>query len=191
MGLRLFLLFLYSLTGPSCAYKWGHGNKRLPENMTTVAVDFFENQTPETGVEEIFTNALIKELRRSGFAIVTDKSRAEGYFKGKILDLTTRGQTTTGGFLDSEGQSIPGATLHTVWDVNGTVELSLFSTTDNRKVWSSTYRQHGSFRGALLRQFGLRSSNALYNQSLKEHSIQELAAELVEEAFDKMTEVIP
>jgi len=184
----LLPFFCIALSLSSCSYNWGHQGKKLPGDMKVVAVNFFENQTPEVGVEEIFTNTLIKELRRSGLLSVKGEANADGYFQGKILDLSTRGSATTSGFENADGTPIPGAALHTVWTINCTIEISLYSLPERKRVWTSTFRQRSSYRGPSLKKFGLRSSNALYNQSLKEQNVRALASELIEEAFDKMTE---
>ena len=66
--------------------------------------------------------------------------------------------------------------------------LKLVTAADNKRVWQTTLRGQQDYRGPLLKNFGVRSSNPLYNQSAREQTLSLIAKDMMNDAFDRMTE---
>ena len=64
------------------------GNASLPAGIKTVHVTLFENRTGESGAENTFTNAFIKELLMKTDAQVTDEAHAGGFITGTIRSIS-------------------------------------------------------------------------------------------------------
>ena len=70
----------------ACGYQFA-GRGDLPGGIQTLSVRILENRTSETGVETIFTSALINELNRRRRGSVVDETRANGVLQGAIESL--------------------------------------------------------------------------------------------------------
>jgi len=67
----------------ACGYQFA-GRGDLPGGIQTLSIRILENRTSETGVEIIFSNALINELNRRRRGSVVEDSRADGVLQGAI-----------------------------------------------------------------------------------------------------------
>ena len=67
----------------ACGYRFtGSGN--LPGGIQTIAIEIFENRTPETGLENIITNDLIFEFSRRGRRVQKNSKEADAVLTGVI-----------------------------------------------------------------------------------------------------------
>ena len=67
----------------ACGYRFtGSGN--LPGGIQTIAIEIFENRTPETGLENIITNDLIFEFSRRGRRVQKYSKEADAVLTGVI-----------------------------------------------------------------------------------------------------------
>lgn len=183
--MRLIMLNLLLLSS-SCAYNWGHGSRALPNGYKSVFVEIFDNRTQEVGVEIDFTNALIKEIERSGFAVVTDKSSAELILSGTILSVTYTGSASSTGsdaFPDN-----PTASLFKNYVFRAMTSLKARRSSDDKVIWSTNVDGSTSYQSSNLTQAGLRASNPLYNQSSRKQTAKLVAKDMMTEAFDRLTE---
>jgi len=185
-SLRSLCVLLF-LGVQSCGYNWGHYNRALPEGYKTVFVDVFDNKSQEPVAEILFTNAIIKELQRSGFVLVRDKSRAEVVLKGTVMTVAFAGLNSTTSFSDAQNQAFR-SSLFTQYQVNIASNLKLYRAIDNKMLWQTTVRGGKTYFGPRLTNAGLRSSNPLYNQSARKRTMKVVAQEMMNEAFDRMTE---
>lgn len=92
----LWMVFLVTAAG--CGYRFS-ASGRIGDNITTVSVTMLENQTAETGVENIFTNDLIFEFMKNGNTIA-EHDTADAVLSGSIdaMPMETvsyRGQITS------------------------------------------------------------------------------------------------
>jgi hypothetical protein len=194
--MRAFLLiFFIFLT--HCGYNWGYQNRSLPGGHKTVFVEMFKNQTQTPGIEAYFTDALNRELERSGFVTVTTKDKAELILEGEIIIVNNRGTATINSFLAKDfsnpdpdlrtTRKFP-ASMFTGYNVQVVTNVKAVRARDDRSIWQTSLNGQQNYRGALLLKQGVRSSNVLYNHSRKKQTIKLVAKDMMNEAFDRLTE---
>lgn len=186
----VYCLLLLSLC--QCGYNWGHGKRTLPGGHKTVFVEIFENNTKEVGAEFAFTNALSKELERSGFVIVTTKNQAEVIIQGTILEVLNVDSASQPDFfaVDYQNMSAQGysASFFTNYSMVVASNLKAVRSRDEQVIWQTNLRGQKDYRGSLLKKQGIRSSNVLYNQSRRKQTMALIAEDMMREAFDRLTE---
>jgi len=194
--MKLILLSLL-LSLCQCGYNWGHQTRELPGGHKTVYVEMFENQTSEVGLEAQFTNALIQELERSKFALVTSKYMAEVVISGSILSATVVGSGSDVNFVAKDFSSATPtqrtstaytASYFSTYGMSVVTNLKVTRSRDKQLIWQSSVTGRKSFQAALLKKQGVRSSNVLYNQARKKQTIKLIAKEMMSDAFDRLTE---
>jgi outer membrane lipopolysaccharide assembly protein LptE/RlpB len=100
--LGLALLGVVLLSG--CGYHVVGRGSQLPSEWKTIAVPAFKNDTRHYRIEQIFTEAVIREfITRTKYHIIQDQSAADGVLRGEVLTVeaspvlfdATTGQVTT------------------------------------------------------------------------------------------------
>lgn len=81
----LWVVLIFSFVISGCGYRF-LGSGSLPEGIEKVHVNILENSTSETGVENIFTNAIRYEFIRQKKSAV--KEAADGVLSGEIKSLS-------------------------------------------------------------------------------------------------------
>jgi hypothetical protein len=129
--------FILSIFG-SCGYKFSGGGL-LPGKTKLVAVQMFENKTFESGVENIFANALSIELVEKSDSDVVQFEDADAYFKGvvKSISISTLTRTSTDAVIERRVSAVidlqlidkEGNVLWSVKDFDGDEEYQV--TTEN------------------------------------------------------------
>ncbi len=78
---------LLGLTGPGCGYALvGAGKGTLPEEIRTVFVRTFVNETTRVGLEQLLTDAVLRELSaRSRLKPASKESAADAELKGRLV----------------------------------------------------------------------------------------------------------
>ncbi len=160
-------------------------------------VEMFKNQTQTPGIEAYFTDALNRELERSGFVTVTTKDKAELILEGEIIIVNNRGTATINSFLAKDfsnpdpdlrtTRKFP-ASMFTGYNVQVVTNVKAVRARDDRSIWQTSLNGQQNYRGALLLKQGVRSSNVLYNHSRKKQTIKLVAKDMMNEAFDRLTE---
>lgn len=187
--------FLFGLS--QCGYNWGHQTRKLPGGHRSVYVEMFENQTSEVGLESNFTQALMNELERSGFAIVTSKDQAELILQGNVLNAQV-----IGGYADpsnfyeknytttdpSQKSKIYTASFFYSYTVTLSANLKAIRSRDKQVIWQTNVNGSKDFQSSRLKRQGVRSSNVLYNQARKKETIKLVTKEMMSDAFDRLTE---
>lgn len=88
----------------ACGYHVAGRASQLPSDWKTIAVPAFKNHTRHYRIEQIFTEAVIREfLTRTKYHIIQDQSAADGVLHGEVLTIeatpvlfdATTGQVTT------------------------------------------------------------------------------------------------
>ena len=88
-GVRLWLcLFCLGLCG--CAGRWGYSNDSLfPENVRSVCLKMFDNQSFRRGIEYDLSDALAKRIElETPYKIVSDAGRADTVISGQIISIS-------------------------------------------------------------------------------------------------------
>lgn len=85
MRILLVLLSLCLLVS-GCGYRVADSARELPQGVARLYVETVENKTLEPFVEDLMTNALVKELgRRQGVQVVSGRTLAQAVLSGRIL----------------------------------------------------------------------------------------------------------
>ena len=82
----VLLLFMFF---PACGYRFAGGGS-FPAGITSVCISILENRTSETGMENIFTNALIYEVIRDRRVALTSRDKADALLSGVIESINTQ-----------------------------------------------------------------------------------------------------
>jgi outer membrane lipopolysaccharide assembly protein LptE/RlpB len=80
------LLFILPLAG--CGYNFSGGGQ-LPDNVTRICVQVFDNKTSETGLENRIANDIIYYFTRFENVALVDKEEAQATLTGVILSSST------------------------------------------------------------------------------------------------------
>lgn len=182
-----------SLTLASCAYKLGYGYKELPRGIKTLHVPVFKNDTMEVGPEVSFTNQLVQELKRAQVAKILGSKQAEGLLEGRIIRITRQQKTYESkdiGEVKTTGMvNLPeGAYVATEFLLKIKLELLLKRSDTKQVVWKQWFEDERVYSTARLALEGINTSNPNYTDSEDERVINELAAIMMEEAVDRLTE---
>lgn len=193
-------LLLLSLS--SCGYNWGHKGRQLPGGHKTVYIETFKNRSEDVGAEAAFTKALMRELERSGFAIVTSKNAAELMITGEIISTNVVSAGSEPGFVSqnyvSDTDTVQDETLNThtnynasfftIFILSATANIRAVRLRDQQVLWRTNISGSRTYRGSRLKKQGLRSSNVLYNHSRRKQTMELIANNMMSEAFDRLTE---
>jgi len=82
----IFLLFMFF---PACGYRFA-GSGSFPAGIESVCISILENRTSETGMENIFTNALIYEVIRDKRVTLTSRGKADALLCGVIESMNIK-----------------------------------------------------------------------------------------------------
>jgi hypothetical protein len=84
--IAVLLLVVISFSG--CGYRFS-GDRNPVIDIKTVHIPPMTNTTTKVGIETQFTNDMIYEVNRNGYADVVDRDMAEAVLTGVIRDLRT------------------------------------------------------------------------------------------------------
>lgn len=181
----LMLATALSLTG--CAYRLGSPDRSLPGGYRQVYIPVFKNKSMEPGIEVAFTNSLIQEFERTKIGRVTEASQAEVLVEGVITSVTyaKSGTDLTG---DKSTPLPMGAVLATQYQILVTADVTLKRNSDKSVLWTGTFNGERTYQAPQVTTAGVNTVNPLYNLSARRQNIDQIAAEMMSEAHDRMTE---
>jgi outer membrane lipopolysaccharide assembly protein LptE/RlpB len=79
----IWAVIIIPLFFSACGYRFA-GSGNLPGGIQTIAIEIFENRTPETGLENTITNGLIYEFTRKGRKVQKNSKMADAILTGVI-----------------------------------------------------------------------------------------------------------
>ena len=79
----IWAVIIIPLFFSACGYRFS-GSGNLPGGIQTIAIEIFENRTPETGLENTITNGLIYEFTRKGRSVQKNSKQADAVLTGVI-----------------------------------------------------------------------------------------------------------
>jgi len=177
------LTFIFS----GCAYHAGSGDRHIPGGYHAISVPIFKNKTPETGIEVYFTNSLIREIERSRVGRVADPENSQVTLEGTIDSVKYVGAAENPGTTDQT--FIPNNTvLYTSYQIVVVANLVLKRNSDKKVLWQAKFQKQSSYQTPDIGIIGLTGANALYNASAHYQNIELLAADMMSEAHDRLTE---
>jgi hypothetical protein len=173
----------------SCAYRAGLGERQIPGGYQLIAVPMFKNSTDESGAEVYFTDAMIRELERSRIARVVDRSAAQVTLEGNIdsIAFLATNQVLQGA-VGAPTEMPKGTVLNTEYRILLKTTIRLRRNSDQQIVWQGSFTGERSYLAPKITINVLNSSNAPYNHSARYQNFQLMAADLMSEAHDRMTE---
>lgn len=89
--MRKIAFLLLSLVISSCGYQFQGSGSILPPDIKTVAIPIAENNTTESNLGELFTEALRSRFERYGVVkIVENEAEADAVLLAKVVDLDSK-----------------------------------------------------------------------------------------------------
>lgn len=167
------------LTG--CAYRLGSPDRTLPGGYKQVLIPIFKNRSLEPQIEVAFTNSLIQEFERSRIARLSDQSTAEVIAEGVIDSI----EYSPGGKIEGAQEGTIVAAQYQIL-IRATVFLKRAS--DKSLLWQGQFSGERTYVAPQVRSAGINTVNPLYNLSARRQNIEVIAAEMMSEAHDRMTE---
>jgi hypothetical protein len=183
----IFVLILFCLLAPACAYHPGFGDRQIPGGYRSIAVPVFKNNTHEAGVEVFFTNAFIREMQRSKIGLLSDRNSAQVTVEGVVdgISYVPHG-VVEAGVTNSKLPS--GTALNQTYGVVAASTLRLRRNSDQKILWEGSFSKESSYDTPRIGIEPLTGANALYNHSARYQNIEMLAADMMTEAHDRLTE---
>lgn len=95
MNCRLAVVVLLAcLIGVGCGYHTAGHNTTIPENVRTIAIPAFVNETQTYKIEQMLTAAVVREMiTRTHYHVVSQADDAEATLRGTVLSTYTTPMT--------------------------------------------------------------------------------------------------
>ena len=94
MNCRLAVVLLLCLVGIGCGYHTAGHNTTIPENVRTIAIPAFTNETQTYKIEQMLTAAVVREMiTRTHYHVVSQADAAEATLRGTVLSTYTTPMT--------------------------------------------------------------------------------------------------
>jgi len=94
MNCRLAVVLLLCLVGIGCGYHTARHNTTIPENVRTIAIPAFTNETQTYKIEQMLTAAVVREMiTRTHYHVVSQADDAEATLRGTVLATYTTPMT--------------------------------------------------------------------------------------------------
>jgi Lipopolysaccharide-assembly len=182
------LIFLGVSLG--CGYSLSHRLKKEFDQPKGIFVPIFSNDTEELGAEFVFTNALLKELKlHQSVKVVNHREESPFELKGNVENISYQ---PTALYAPAVGVNKlqPYATIPDQINLVVTVKLTLQERGSKTPLWTQTVRGSRMVSAYLGRTGDKEAASGfgLYTQSLIEAKYQEVAKDLMRDAYDSMLE---
>jgi ABC-type uncharacterized transport system auxiliary subunit len=113
---------IYSFSGAS-----------LPPHLKTVAIPLFDNRTPEFGVDQQLTDALVEAVTEDNTLKISDPSAADCVLRGTLMRIEDR----AGQYTEQEQAS--------TYRVTVSVQVAFEDLRKRQVLWENTFNQYGSY----------------------------------------------
>ncbi len=87
MKKALFSIVVLALFIGGCGYNFRGGQNNLPEDVRSVAIPVFANNTAEVRIETIFTDEVIFQFTRSQMVRVVPEGEADAILRGTLTSI--------------------------------------------------------------------------------------------------------
>jgi len=125
LGITGLLLSLH------CSYSFSGAT--LPPHIKTVGVPLFQNRSPEFGIDQALTDAVISAITKDNTLKIADPSTADALLHGTLLRVEDR----AGQYDEMEKAS--------TFQVVLTVEVTFEDTQRDLPLWHATFTQFGTY----------------------------------------------
>lgn len=177
------LALCWFLLQAGCAYHMGSPDRSLPSGYKQVTIPIFKNLSMEPTIEVAFTNSLIKEFERSKIARIVDPAQAEVVIEGVIQTVAY----VPGGKLDPSVLPM-GAVLAGSYDIQVVTTITVKRQSDQSVLWTGQFTRGRTYNAPQVTLPGINTVNPLYNLSARRQNFDVLAADMMAEAHDRLTE---
>lgn len=131
----------------ACGYRFA-GSGNLPGGIQTIAIEIFQNRTPETGLENTITNDLIYEFTRKGRSVQKNSKQADAILTGIIVSerITTISRQAQQGPLARRvaitvNLKLTGSDGEVKWSASDVSEFEEYDVAASRQETDSNKRQ--------------------------------------------------
>jgi len=184
---QFFAAFVLVILVSACAYHPRFGKRQIPGGYRSIAVPVFKNNTHEAGVEVFFTNAFIREMQRSKIGLVSNRDSAQVTVEGVVDSVAyLPGSLVQAG--DPNAKLLRGTALNQTYRVIVVSTLRLRRNSDQKILWEGAFTKESIYYTPRIDIEPLTGANALYNHSARYQNIEFLAADMMTEAHDRLTE---
>jgi len=186
--LRLILSIVIFQFG--CAYKLSSSTDSLPGHVKSIYLPIFKNNSTEPGVEVYFTNALKKEMLTSKkLQLFNDENQSDAVMYGKIKSVEINSDESVAESNQNSKNYLPrGTVISTQVKVVVTVGLELKKANSSQVLWSSEFKQSLNYTPPQVTLPVINSTNNLYNLSARRQTLETLANQMMQLAFDRMVD---
>jgi len=162
--LLLLTLLFFGMSGCG-GYRFASEYDNLPGEIESISIPFFKNETFESNIEAVFTNALINEfIKNKRFAIVPNGGDAT--MVGVVREFN----------LASIAYSSEDRTLQ--YRAFVSLELTLTNNTTGEVIWRNPRLIHDE-------EYDV-TSDIAFTDASEEDAIQRIAVELAEQIYEEM-----
>lgn len=187
--IRALFWGLFALSLPGCGYTLSHRlTSTFEKAKEGVFVPVFTNGTDEVGAEQVFTNALIRELQSRGELTVTGRDSALAILEGTLTSISVN-QTayTDQGFHGLQAYR----RLPSEYEVAVELALRLVDSKSKEIIWSKAFRSFQRLAAPVSRTYSYEGASAtgLITQSIIDNSYQSIARNIMRDVYDEMVEI--
>lgn len=183
-----FVCIFFLVILQSCAYRLSNNVDKLPNDVKVIYIPLFANDSKEPNVEVMFTNALKAEALRFGkLNMVNSESAADATLSGSITSVELASDESV--IEAKDAKYLPyGTVLPTQVRVTVTVSMKMTEIKTKKILWSSEYKQYRNYTPPQITLPGLNSANNLYNLSERRQTLETLAKDMMQLAFDRLVD---
>jgi hypothetical protein len=127
-------------------------------------------------------------MERAGVGRITNKSEAQVVLEGTVDSISYVPSNQVKNDADAGSFLPPNTILNTEYRILLTTTLRLRRNSDQSVIWEASFSGERSYLAPKIGAEALNMSNATYNHSARYQNIQLIAADLMVEAHDRLTE---
>ena len=159
-------ILLCLVLAAGCGYRLARPSNPLLDNIETIAIPFFKNNSFEPGLEAIFTNAFVSEFVESRRLQVVGVEQADVVLYGKIKDVN---QDSIAYNLDDKARE---------YRIMVVLSVSLEDRRTGSVLWKRGSMKHSE-------EFPV-SQQTVFSEAAKREALKTLADDLAERVHDSI-----
>ena len=180
---HLFIFFFLFAT--HCGYTLKHSLKDIFITQKGIFVPVFDNRTDETGIEKIFTNAMLRELKNHEEIILTNQKEGALELKGEITKIIRNPTAYTDtGFRGLQSY----VRLPSEYGVEVQLKLVLWDNQKKETLWSESFSSFRRVDAPINRTYDFQAPSSIgpITDSLIESTYAMIARDVMKDVYDRM-----
>lgn len=172
----------------SCGYGFSSlKNPWINDNISTVSVNIFKNNTFENDIEIFFTNALRTELSTRNTTLKYKSSNTDAYFEGTVLSIIINPAARVYGTTSTESAGgLPDKRVLAIsYTLTVTINIKLIRNLDKKVLWNQNFTKSSSFNSGSYTDAN-QIKNVFIKDSSKKEAIRDLSDIICQSAVDTM-----